>query len=259
MKKFPRTLAALACTLALFATAVLPAGPAAGKTFSDVPDGFWAAEQIAQAVEQPPVTTPEPVTQPTGDTTFAMLNGENVQQMMDRINAATPAYREGYLANGQPITEENLKAAIEKIEESMPAGSPWSADEKYDYLFGQYSDKWGEVGGGGCNSFGWAVSDAIFGEDAPVVRHQNFDQLKIGDAVWVRNGIWAPDNEGTGYSGHVYFITSNQDEDGYVDTANGNVLGESGARIVNYNVRMCVKDFTPDNPCTKYSIIYSRY
>jgi len=50
MKKLPRTLATLACTLLLFSTALLPLGAAAGKTFSDVPDGFWAGEAISRAV-----------------------------------------------------------------------------------------------------------------------------------------------------------------------------------------------------------------
>lgn len=208
--------------------------------------------QTSETTSTTPVSPSQTTTRPTGDTTFAMLNGENVQQMMDRINAATPAYREGYLANGQPITEENLKAAIEEIQESMPEGSPWSADDIFRYEinpFGKWGNNWSWATA--CNSFGWSVSDAIFGEDAPVVRHQNFDELKIGDVIWAKPS--ANDDEG-----HVYFITSNQDEDGYVLTADGNVP-EDGKRVVNYGTGVCAKRYTPDNPYTKYSIIYSRY
>jgi len=440
MKKFPRTLAALACTLALFTTALLPAGLAAGKTFTDVPNSYWAAEQIAQAVEQgitngyddgsfkpdnsvtyahyytfiaraffpeetaknvaevktgpwytpyflaifhsraakgtaayddwnnsgeyndifnssisrydmalvmynilgckggtmpssddavaasakmsdwgsvpekyhtavstcyalgllngkggkfdgqsnmtraqacvvisrlkdylkdnstgtpatstqpsettptTPVTPSEPVTQPTGDTTFAMLNGENVQQMMTRINTATPPYREGYLANGQPITEENIKAAIEEIKESMPEGSPWGTGEFYKYYFGIHAAKWGYTGGGGCASYAWGVSDTIFGEDAPVIQHQNYEVLKIGDAIWMK--------ESEDDVGHIYFVTTNQNEDGYVLTTDGNVPSASGERTVHYGTTLRPERLTPDNSYTKYSIIYSRY
>lgn len=216
-------------------------------------------EQPPAAVPETPTTpvtptTPtvpsEPVAQPTGDTTFAMLNGENVQQMMDRINAATPAYREGYLANGQPITEENIKAALDKIQQSMPEGTIWGPEGKYNYYFGKYSEKWGYPGGGGCAAFGWGVSDAIFGEDAPVIQHQNFDNLKIGDVIWIKK-------EQT--EGHVCVVMSNQDEDGYVLTCSGNVGDGGDLRKVVYGTWVCVKRFTPDNPYTKYSIIYSRY
>ena len=61
---------------------------------------------------------------------FKMLDGENAQQMMDRINAST-TYQEGYLTNGKPITEENIKEMLAKFEETMPTGTKW--DESYTY------------------------------------------------------------------------------------------------------------------------------
>ena len=64
---------------------------------------------VENPVEQPKpeestVTAPEVTDGPL----FKMLDGENAQQMMDRINAST-TYQEGYLTNGKPITEENIK------------------------------------------------------------------------------------------------------------------------------------------------------
>ena len=107
-----------------------------------------------------------------------MLDGENAQQMMDRINAST-TYQEGYLTNGKPITEENIKELLAKFEETMPHGTTWT--ESFLYT----SPKFGSVHA--CSAFGAAISDALFDETAPLSRHQNFSQLKAGDVVWMKN------------------------------------------------------------------------
>ena len=135
---------------------------------------------------EPPVDPVDPSEPPevTDGPLFKMLDGENAQQMMDRINAST-TYREGYLTNGKPITEENIKELLAKFEQTMPEGSPWyggTSDESKYY----YSSK-GFGYGGGCNSFAYAISDALFDEQAPVTKHQNFDQLRVGDVVWMKN------------------------------------------------------------------------
>lgn len=135
---------------------------------------------------EPPVDPVDPSEPPevTDGPLFKMLDGENAQQMMDRINAST-TYREGYLTNGKPITEENIKELLAKFEQTMPEGSPWyggTSDERKYY----YSSK-GFGYGGGCNSFAYAISDALFDEQAPVTKHQNFDQLRVGDVVWMKN------------------------------------------------------------------------
>ncbi len=143
-------------------------------------------------------TTPTTPTTPAPEVTelpaFKLQDGENVEQMMSRINAATPAYRAGYLSNGKPITEENIKEMLEQMKEDMPEGTRWDEDGIFHYS----SPKFG--GGGGCNAFEYACSDYIFGEDAPMTKHQNFDQLKVGDVVYVKNSE-------NGYS-HVIVITS---------------------------------------------------
>ena len=68
----------------------------------------------------------------TGDTPaeitrspFAFQDGENVQQMMNRLNAEAPKYYEGYLTNGKPITEENIQAMLAEAEKGMPNGTKW--------------------------------------------------------------------------------------------------------------------------------------
>ena len=140
----------------------------------------------------------------TGDTPteitrspFAFQGSENVQQMMDRLNAEAPKYFEGYLTNGKPITEENIKAMLAEAEKGMPDGTAWDASIYYDYLtrlFGNYASY------GGCHSFAAALSDYIFGKDAPVKKHQDFNSLKVGDVIWGKDS--------TTDESHVVFVTS---------------------------------------------------
>ena len=75
----------------------------------------------------------------TGDTPteitrspFAFQDGENVQQMMNRLNAEAPKYYEGYLTNGKPITEENIKAMLAEAEKGMPNGTKWDTSSFYN-------------------------------------------------------------------------------------------------------------------------------
>ena len=163
--------------------------------------------------EQPetPVTPPE-APEVTDGPLFKMLDGENAQQMMDRINAST-TYREGYLTNGKPITEDNIKEMLAKFEETMPTGTKW--DESYTYA----SRAFGSVHA--CSAFGAAISDSLFGKGAPVTRHQNFDQLKVGDVVWMKNTA-------SGYY-HAFVISSLTNPyygAGYYSSCDGNVSGK---------------------------------
>ncbi|MEY8231393.1 S-layer homology domain-containing protein [Oscillospiraceae bacterium 50-16] len=141
---------------------------------------------------------PEPAT-PTEITRspFAFQDGENVQQMMNRLNAEAPKYYEGYLTNGKPITEENIQAMLAEAEKGMPTGTPWDASSQYRY--GRSNFYPGTSGSTGCNSFAAALSDYVFGLKAPITVHQNFDELKAGDVIWLQSSK-------TGYS-HVVFVT----------------------------------------------------
>ena len=151
----------------------------------------------------------------TGDTPteitrspFAFQGSENVQQMMDRLNAEAPKYFEGYLTNGKPITEENIKAMLAEAEKGMPDGTAWDASIYYDYLtrlFGNYASY------GGCHSFAAALSDYVFGKDAPVRKHQDFDNIKVGDVIWWKDSsigrshvVLVRDVDSTAQGSYVY-------------------------------------------------------
>ena len=59
----------------------------------------------------PEPTTPAEITR----SPFAFQDNENVQQMMNRLNAEAPKYYEGYLTNGKPITDFNEKLEKHRI------------------------------------------------------------------------------------------------------------------------------------------------
>lgn len=111
---------------------------------------------------------------------FGLREGETVQQMMDRINAKTPRCQEGCLPNGAPRTEENVQALLEAVKEACPDGTVWNSNLQFNYM----SPSMG--GGKGVLAFGMAVSDYVFGEEAPLTQHRDFRTLTAGDVVYIK-------------------------------------------------------------------------
>lgn len=111
---------------------------------------------------------------------FGLREGETVQQMMDRINARTPRCQEGCLPNGAPRTEENVQALLEAVKEGCPDGTVWNSNLQFNYM----SPSMG--GGKGVLAFGMAVSDYVFGEEAPLTQHRDFRTLTAGDVVYIK-------------------------------------------------------------------------
>lgn len=183
----------------------------------------------------------------TGDTPteitrspFAFQDGENVQQMMNRLNAEAPKYVEGYLTNGKPITEENIKAMLAEAEKGMPNGTKWDTSSFYNYgtrALGNYANAYA------CSAYAGALSDYMFGKDVPATRHQDFDKLKVGDIIWLKEGTWE----------HAVLVTSlrpsSADSYEYTDGNNG---GEVCWRWQNY-----MDDWSDAKKASTY--IYSRY
>ena len=186
---------------------------------------------------------PEPAT-PTEITRspFAFQDGENVQQMMNRLNAEAPKYYEGYLTNGKPITEENIQAMLAEAEKGMPDGTKWDESSFYNYgtrAFGNYMNTYA------CSAFSGALSDYLFGKDAPVTRHQDFDKIKVGDIIDFNDSS-------TGY-GHAVLVIGLQPTT--VDSlllTNGNVSGK-----VRWNRYSYVSDWSETQQTESY--VYSRY
>lgn len=111
---------------------------------------------------------------------FGLQGEETVQEMMNRVNRATPLCEKGRLPNGKSRTEENIQELLELVKQGCPDGTVWSDTMRYDYRAPQFSPTHG------CLSFGLAVSDFVFGEEAPVTQHRNFRTLSAGDVLHIR-------------------------------------------------------------------------
>lgn len=186
----------------------------------------------------PEPTTPTEITR----SPFAFQGTENVQQMMNRLNAEAPKYYEGYLTNGKPITETNIKAMLAEAEKGMPSGTKWDTSSFYNYgtrAFIGYGNAYA------CSAFAGALSDYMFGKDAPVTKHQNFNEIKVGDIIDLNNSE-------TGY-GHAIFVTGIQPttSDSFEFT-NGNSGGK-----VNWGSCGYVSNWSKIQLSESY--VYSRY
>lgn len=128
---------------------------------------------------------PAELAEAAGLPVFGMRDGETAQRMMQRINPATPLHPEGScLSNGKEVTEENLQELLEIVQAACPDGTVWSKDPRFDYN----SPKMGPSES--CLSFGFAVSDFLFGEDAKVKQNWSWRGLQPGDLIHVKsNGI----------------------------------------------------------------------
>lgn len=193
-------------------------------------------DYIGNTTETPvdPSETPSEITLPE----FKLGDGETVAQMMNRITANI-TYTPGYLSNGKPITEDNIKEIMEAMKVSMPEGTEWDTSSRY-----YYNSKIGS--GFACDAWAYSVSDYLFTKDAPVYRHQNFGQLKVGDVVWIRNSSSEFD--------HFVVVTSLSSKwNNAYDTCDGNRDGKvSWSSHEGYGV-FDNSDFAP------YTYIYSRY
>lgn len=113
---------------------------------------------------------------------FGLQGDETVREMMRRINAATPRCGEGRLPNGKLRTEENILELLELVKQGCPDGTVWSDTMRYYYS----APSLGLTKG--CLSFGMAVSDFVFGEEAPITQHQKFRTLAVGDMIHIQGG-----------------------------------------------------------------------
>jgi len=122
----------------------------------------------------------------------------------------------GYLANGQPITEENIKAVLEELKEKYPERMKWGMDDSYTSPaipkgYNNYA----------CAGFAWMIMDEIFGTNPqvnPYYEHRNFDELKVGDVLIIINSS-------TGFN-HAEVITEVDYSTDFYRACSGNSGGE---------------------------------
>ena len=113
---------------------------------------------------------------------FGLQGDETVQEMMNRVNRGTPRCEAGRLPNGKSRTEENVQELLELVREGCPDGTVWSGTERFDYRPQRFSIV------RGCLSFGLAVSDFVFGEEAGLTQYRDIPELAVGDVLHIRGG-----------------------------------------------------------------------
>ena len=98
----------------------------------------------------------------------------------DAEETAEPEYQGPRLANGQPMTEENVLAVMLAFKEDYPEGMRWTNANLY-------TSHALRINGYGCAGFALILSDAAFG-DLPISRkHNSFDDIRAGDMLRVRS------------------------------------------------------------------------
>lgn len=112
---------------------------------------------------------------------FVLHEDETVQEMMTRINRATPSCKPGFLPNGKERNEDNIRELLELVKAGCPDGTVWSGTMRFDYKSRLGPTK-------GPMSFGMAVTDFVFGEAAPVVVPRTLRTLTAGDVIYIRGG-----------------------------------------------------------------------
>ncbi len=121
-----------------------------------------------------PETTPEPVPTPTPETTPEPTPTPTPEP------TPTPTPQAATLANGMPITQENVYQIIIGLKGQYPEGMKYTNDNSY------YSKVLNWTGYG-CHGFALICSDTAFGDLPISAKHSNFDLVKVGDFLRVDN------------------------------------------------------------------------
>lgn len=140
------------------------------------------------------------------------------------------------LANGKPITEENVLEIIEGFKTEYPQNSTYDPNTPY-YSFGF------NVNGTECAKLALILSDKIFGR-LPARSHTDFETVRPGDLIFT-------DTNGRT---HWYLVTSPIDEDGYWTGVGGGPEG-----IVSWNEYGSVDSANNAHNNGVTAVVYTRY
>ena len=87
------------------------------------------------------------------------------------------------LANGKPMTTENIQEMLIELKKEYPSGMKWDEADTYT-SDSVYAMGFGETGG--CTSFAFMIQDKIYGKDLKkhmIIRHHDFSKIKPGDIL----------------------------------------------------------------------------
>ncbi|MCI9156456.1 MAG: hypothetical protein HFF44_05860 [Lawsonibacter sp.] len=95
--------------------------------------------------------------------------------------ADSPAQTGVRLANGKAITEDNVREIINGLRGSYPEGMPWTNENNH------YTSNAMFIRGHGCAAFAFLCSDTVFGQLPITAQHSDFDKIRAGDILRVKN------------------------------------------------------------------------
>lgn len=143
------------------------------------------------------------------------------------LNEATKTQQDGYLANGEPITEENVLELLRQIEQDWPTNTVWGThktlgtnkNEVSSTESGRIMRSYHVSNVYGCGAYASMVSSLIFGDKTnPGRKLEDLSRLRPGDIIFqIRND--------TGKIVHVTLALESPSESNAFHITEGNVGG----------------------------------
>ena len=141
---------------------------------------------------------------------------EEPEQPTTPEQSSKPSYGTQTLTNGKAVTEENVSELLEELKSKYPNKG------YYDPYNPSYYFEARGTAGVECAKLAFMLSDEIFGQEAPISSHSNYNNVKVGDIIeHKKNGStfhWSIVNEvGTAPSGSVYVQITEGGPTGMID------------------------------------------
>ncbi len=126
-----------------------------------------------------------------------------VQIESDKPYTGVAPAKASFLANGQPVTEENVLTLLRQIEKDWPTGTVWGTmstpgtckDSLPCKEAGEVMDRYRVSRTYGCSGYAAMVSTLLFGDEGnPARRVEDLSQIRPGDIlIFIRNNsgkVW---------------------------------------------------------------------
>ena len=161
---------------------------------------------------------------------------EEVEQPTTPEQPSKPSYGTQTLTNGKAVTEENVAELLEELKAKYPNKG------YYDPYNPPYYFKARGREGVECAKLAYMISDEIFGVDADINSHSNYNSIKIGDIIEERDELgnsvhWSIVNKfGVAPSGRKY-----------VETVSGGPTGK-----ISWTYAYYLEDMDNENVWTRY-------
>lgn len=139
------------------------------------------------------------------------------------------------LSNGKAVTEENVAAILEELKTKYPNRDTF--DVSTSYYFSAMN-----ANGHDCAKLAFMVSDDIFGVNAPIYSHGNYNIIKLGDIIEHKD-----ENGKTYHWSIVNTIDTAPDGTAYVKVVSGDDKG-----LIRWNATYYLDKFDTE-------VIWSRY